>query len=222
MTRYISVFMLTAAFSAGAQTPGYNLIDWNDLMPEPWVKEMTKEMAAVGKLSNLQDGSEEAYKGSAGKEASKATFSMERTGVAAMALGIVDRCLELCLAYANDRVLFGQPIGQFQLIQLKIAKMEVARLNLQNMVFRHIEMGAAGEPVTYAEASATKLYAAQAAAEVANEAVQLFGGNGYMAEYEVEQLARDAKVLQIYAGTDEIQVVAVAKALLRDAASAAG
>lgn len=169
----------------------------------------------------LLGGSEEAYKGSAGKEASKATFSMERTGVAAMALGIVDRCLELCLAYANDRVLFGQPIGQFQLIQLKIAKMEVARLNLQNMVFRHIEMGAAGEPVTYAEASATKLYAAQAAAEVANEAVQLFGGNGYMAEYEVEQLARDAKVLQIYAGTDEIQVVAVAKALLRDAASAA-
>ena len=62
MTRYISVFMLTTAFSAGAQTPGYNLIDWNDLMPEPWVKEMTKEMAAVGKLSNLQDGSEEAYK----------------------------------------------------------------------------------------------------------------------------------------------------------------
>ena len=50
MTRYISVFMLTAAFSAGAQTPGYNLIDWNDLMPEPWVKAMTKEMAAVGKL----------------------------------------------------------------------------------------------------------------------------------------------------------------------------
>ena len=169
----------------------------------------------------LLGGSEEAYKGSAGKEASKATFSMERTGVAAMALGIVDRCLELCLDYANDRVLFGQPIGQFQLIQLKIAKMEVARLNLQNMVFRHIEMAAAGEPVSYAEASATKLYAAQAAAEVANEAVQLFGGNGYMAEYEVEQLARDAKVLQIYAGTDEIQVVAVAKALLRDAASAA-
>ena len=57
--------------------------------------------------------------------------------------------------------------------------------------------------------------------EIALEAVQLHGGNGYMAEYQVEQLARDAKVLQIYAGTDEIQVVAVAKALLRDAASAA-
>jgi alkylation response protein AidB-like acyl-CoA dehydrogenase len=147
------------------------------------------------------------------------SLSMERAGVAAMALGIVDRCMELSVAYANDRVQFGQPIGQFQLIQLKLAKMEVARLNLQNLVFRHIEMTAAGAGMSYAEASAAKLYAAQAATEVALEAVQLFGGNGYMAEYEVEQLARDAKVLQIYAGTDEIQISAVARSLLADHAA---
>jgi alkylation response protein AidB-like acyl-CoA dehydrogenase len=159
----------------------------------------------------------DAYSGRSGREASKATFSMERAGVAAMALGIVDRCLELSLQYARDRVQFGQPIGQFQLIQLKLAKMEVARINLQNLVFRHIEMTAAGVPMGYAEASAAKLYAAQAATDVALEAVQLFGGNGYMAEYEVEQLARDAKVLQIYAGTDEIQISAVARSLLADA-----
>ena len=158
----------------------------------------------------------EAYGGRSGKEASKATFSMERAGVAAMALGIVDRCLELSVAYANDRVQFGQAIGQFQLIQLKLARMEVARMNLQNLVFRHIEMTAAGDGMSFAEASAAKLYAAQAATEVALEAVQLFGGNGYMAEYEVEQLARDAKVLQIYAGTDEIQISAVARALLAE------
>ena len=169
----------------------------------------------VGK-DRLLGESEEAFKGRGGKEASKATFSMERTGVAAMALGIVDRCLELSLAYANDRVQFGQPIGQFQLIQLKLAKMEVARMNLQNLVFRNIETAAAGDPISFAEASASKLYAAQAATDVALEAVQLFGGNGYMAEFEVEQLARDAKVLQIYAGTDEIQVSAVARALLAE------
>ncbi len=156
----------------------------------------------------------DAYSGKSGKDASKATFSMERAGVAAMALGIVDRCLELSLDYARDRVQFGQPIGQFQLIQLKLATMEVARINLQNLVFRHIEMTAAGVPMSYAEASAAKLYAARAATEVALEAVQLVGGNGYMAEYEVEQLARDAKVLQIYAGTDEIQISAVARSLL--------
>ena len=64
--RCVGLTLLTAAVGASAQTPGYNLIDWNDLMPEPWVKEMTKEMAALGKLSNLQDSSEEAYKAMAG------------------------------------------------------------------------------------------------------------------------------------------------------------
>jgi acyl-CoA dehydrogenase len=149
-----------------------------------------------------------------GREGAKATFTMERTGVAAMALGIVDRCLELSVAYARDRVQFGKPIGEYQLIQLKLARMEVARLNVQNLVFRQVEMQAAGRVMSLAEASACKLYAAQSSMEVALEAVQLFGGNGYMAEYEVEQLARDAKVLQIYAGTDEIQVSQIARSLL--------
>jgi hypothetical protein len=149
-----------------------------------------------------------------GRDASKATFTMERTGVAAMALGIIERCLELCVPYAKDRVQFGQPIGNYQLIQLKLANMEVARLNVENLVFRTLERASAGKPMSLAEASALKLYSAQAAMAVALEAVQLFGGNGYMAEYEVEQLCRDAKVLQIYAGTDEIQVGHIARALL--------
>lgn len=150
-----------------------------------------------------------------GRTAAKATFSMERSGVAAMALGIISQCLELCVAYAKDRVQFGQPIGEFQLIQEKLARMEVARLNVQNLVFRHIETSAAGKGLTLAEASAMKLYSARAATEVAMEAVQLFGGNGYMSEFQVEQLARDAKVLQIYGGTDEIQITHIAKDLLR-------
>jgi alkylation response protein AidB-like acyl-CoA dehydrogenase len=150
----------------------------------------------------------------AGREGAKVTFSIERTGVAAMALGIVEQCLGRCVEYAKTRVAFGRPIGEFQLIQLKLAKMEVARLNIQNLVFRQIEMAAAGTGMSLSEASACKLYAAQAATEVALEAVQLFGGNGYMAEYHVEQLARDAKVLQIYAGTDEIQISQIARSLL--------
>jgi alkylation response protein AidB-like acyl-CoA dehydrogenase len=148
------------------------------------------------------------------RSGAKQTFSMERTGVAAMALGIVEQCLALCVDYAGTRVQFGRPIGEFQLIQLKLARMEVARMNLQNIVFRQIEMAAAGKQMSFAEASACKLYAAQAAMEVALEAVQLFGGNGYMAEFQVEQLCRDAKVLQIYAGTDEIQVSQIARSLL--------
>lgn len=152
---------------------------------------------------------------SGGREGAKATFAQERVGVAGMALGIIERCLELSIEYAKNRVQFGQPIGQFQLIQDKLARMEVARLNVENLVFRFLEMTAAGRSLTLAEASALKLYSARAASEVAMEAVQLFGGNGYMSEFRVEQLARDAKVLQIYAGTDEIQITQIARDLLR-------
>ena len=92
--------------------------------------------------------------------------------------------------------------------------MEVHRLNVNNLVFRVLDMAADGRYMSLTEASASKLYSARAAMETALEAVQLFGGNGYMAEFEVEQLARDAKVLQIYAGTDEIQISQIARALL--------
>ena len=148
------------------------------------------------------------------RSGAKDTFSMERSGVAAMGLGIVEQCLALCVDYARTRVAFGRPIGEFQLIQLKIAKMAVARMNIQNIVFRQIEMAQQGTPMELAEASAVKLYTAQATMEVCLEAVQLFGGNGYMAEYQVEQLCRDAKVLQIYGGTDEIQTSQIARSLL--------
>jgi alkylation response protein AidB-like acyl-CoA dehydrogenase len=100
-----------------------------------------------------------------------------------MSLGLIEECLKLSVQYAKDRMLWGKPIGDRQLIQLKLAKMEVARLNVQNLVFRHIELSAAGKSLTLAEASAMKLYSAQAASDVAMEAVQLFGGNGYMAEF---------------------------------------
>lgn len=158
----------------------------------------------------LLGGSETAY----GRAGAKATFMQERAGVAAMALGMVERALELSTGYARERVQFDRPIGDNQLIQLKLANMEVARVNLQNMVFRYIELTAAGKQMTLAEASAMKLYAAQAAMEVATQAVQIHGGYGYMRESRVEQLMRDAKILQIYAGTDEMQVIAIARDLL--------
>jgi alkylation response protein AidB-like acyl-CoA dehydrogenase len=148
------------------------------------------------------------------RSGAKDTFGSERAGVAAMALGIVERCLELSIDYARNRVQFGRPIGEFQLIQLKLAKMEVARTNIQNLVFRQIELSGLGKRTTLAEASAMKLYSAQTAMDVALEAVQLFGGNGYMSEFHVEQLCRDAKVLQIYGGTDEIQTSQIARSLL--------
>lgn len=92
--------------------------------------------------------------------------------------------------------------------------MEVARINIENLVFRYIETCARGKDLTLAEASAMKLYSAQTAMEVTTEAVQIFGGAGYMRATRVEQLMRDTKILQIYAGTDEMQMVAIAKDML--------
>ncbi len=165
------------------------------------------------RADHLLGGTEEVGDGG-GRQSARDNFVQERAGLAAMSLGLIEECLNLSVAYAKDRQLWGSPIGDRQLIQLKLAKMEVARLNVQNLVFRHIELSAAGKSLSLAEASAMKLYSAQSASEVAMEAVQLFGGNGYMSEFRVEQLARDAKVFQIYAGTDEIQITHIARDLL--------
>ena len=150
-----------------------------------------------------------------GRQSAKDNFVAERAGVAAMSLGIIEECVKLSIEYAKNRVLWGTPIGDYQLVQLKLAQMEVARINVRNMVFAHIERSSNGAVPTFAEASAMKLYAAQAACQVADDAIQIFGGNGYIAEFRVEQLSRDARVLRIYAGTDEMQVIAIAKDLLR-------
>ena len=160
-------------------------------------------------LGETEDGGK-----SDGKSSAKENFAAERIGIASLSLGIINECHRLCIDYAKSRKLWGKEIAQFQLIQLKLAEMEIARINVQNMVFNAIERTAAGDRVSLAEASAMKLYSSRAATEVAMEAVQLFGGNGYMAEYRVEQLARDAKSLMIYAGSNEIQVTHIAKGLL--------
>lgn len=152
--------------------------------------------------------------GSKKKSDPRATFATERVGVVSMSLGVVERCLELSIAYAKERVQWEKPIGDYQLVQLKLANMEVARLNIENMLFNYLERKAKGKPMSFAEASAMKLYSTTSPVEVASEAIQIFGGNGYMSEYKVEQLYRDARVMRIYGGTDEMQVRAIARDLL--------
>lgn len=162
----------------------------------------------LGETEGPEGGADE------GRASARSNFSAERIGVAAMALGVIEECLRLSVDYAKTRTLWGQEISQFQLIQLKLANMEVARMNVRNMLFRVIESAEKGAPISLAEASAIKWYCSQAATDVAMEAVQLFGGNGYMTEYRVEQLARDAKSLMIYAGSNEVQITHVARGLL--------
>jgi alkylation response protein AidB-like acyl-CoA dehydrogenase len=149
------------------------------------------------------------------RDKAKDVFHGERTGMAPMTLGIVETCLEKSLAYSKERVTWGKPIAEYQLVQEKLARMFVHKQNIENLLFKQLWLQKTGGNMTQAEASATKLYCARAATEVAMEAVQIFGGNGYMREYHVEQLARDAKLLQIGGGTDEIQIINIARYLLK-------
>lgn len=149
------------------------------------------------------------------RDKAKDVFHGERTGMAPMTLGIVEKCLEVSTAYAKERSTWGRPIAEYQLIQEKLARMFVHKQNIENLLFKQLWLQKTGSSMNQAEASATKLYCARAATECALEAVQIFGGNGYMREYHVEQLARDAKLLQIGGGTDEIQIINIARSLLR-------
>jgi acyl-CoA dehydrogenase len=149
------------------------------------------------------------------REKARDVFHGERTGMAPMCLGIVERCMEVATAYAKERVTWGRPIAEYQLVQEKLARMFVHRQNIENLLYKQLWLQKTGGSMTQAEASATKLYCARAATEVALEAVQVLGGNGYMREFHVEQLARDAKLLQIGGGTDEIQIINIARHVLK-------
>ena len=147
------------------------------------------------------------------------TFAMEtlnggRIGIAAQALGIASGAYELALAYSKERKAFGKPISQHQAIQFKLADMatqiEAARL----LVYKAAWLKDQGED--YAQASAmAKLYASEVAMSVTVEAVQVHGGYGYVKEYHVERLMRDAKITQIYEGTSEIQRIVISRGVLK-------
>ncbi len=151
------------------------------------------------------------------RAAVKSSLKGERFGMTPMALGIVDRCLEESVRYAKDRLQWGKPIATFQLVQEKIARMYVVHHVIHALLMRRLEAERAGTPLSVEEASASKLYCAQMTTEVAMEAVQLKGGAGYMQEGIVEMLARDAKLLQIGGGTDEIQILRIAREVLERA-----
>lgn len=137
-----------------------------------------------------------------------------RLGIAAQALGIASGAFELSLAYAKERKAFGKPISEHQAIQFKLSDMatqiEAARLLCHKAAWLKDQ----GVPYTSASAMA-KLYASQVAMDVTVEAVQIHGGYGYVREYHVERMMRDAKITQIYEGTSEIQKIVISRSLLR-------
>jgi alkylation response protein AidB-like acyl-CoA dehydrogenase len=148
------------------------------------------------------------------RAAAKSSLKGERFGMTPMCYGIVDRCLDESVRYAKERVQWGQPIATFQLVQEKIARMYMARTLIHALLMRQLAAESAGVALPVEEACAGKLYCARTATDVAMDAVQLKGGAGYMRDGVVEMLARDAKLLQIGGGTDEIQILRIAREVL--------
>src|SRR5438874_8708811 len=142
------------------------------------------------------------------------TLDMTRPATGAMAVGIGQAALDAAVTYARERQQFGQPIGAFQGVQFMLADMAMqvhaARLMIHHCA-RQLDAGITGN--TY-EASMAKCFAADAAMKVTTDAVQIFGGYGYTREFPVERYMRDAKIMQIYEGTNQIQRVVIAKELL--------
>jgi acyl-CoA dehydrogenase len=138
-----------------------------------------------------------------------------RIHIAAVALGMADRLIEMSLAYAMERQQFGQRIGDFQLVQAMLADMEVDRLTTAALLERTAARFDAGE-VTARECSVLKLHASEAVGRIADRAVQIHGGAGYMAEYKVERFYRDVRLLRIYEGTTQIQQTIIAKSMMRE------
>ncbi len=142
------------------------------------------------------------------------TFNQTRPDIGAMATGLMQRCLDESLAYAKERVAFGVPIIEHQLVAAMIAEMAIrtegTRLLYQKAAW-NLDNGVR-DPIV---SSFAKAYGADSAMQTAVDAVQVLGGNGYVKEYPVEKLMRDAKVLQIYEGTSEIQRLVIARSLAR-------
>ncbi len=138
------------------------------------------------------------------------TLSGGRIGIAAQALGILSGSLELAAAYAEERVAFGKPISKHQSVSNKLADMSTAAEAARLLVHRAAWLKDQGLPYDNA-ASMAKLYAADAAMKHSVEAVQVHGGYGFVKEYHVERLMRDAKITQIYEGTSEIQKLVIAR-----------
>jgi acyl-CoA dehydrogenase len=141
------------------------------------------------------------------------TFNQTRPDIGAIAAGLMRRCLDECVAYAKERKTFGAPIATHQLVQAMIAEMAI-RIEATSLLVRkaawNLDKGIRNPVVS----SYAKAFGADSAMTTAVDAVQVFGGNGYVKEYPVEKLMRDAKVLQIYEGTSQIQRIVIAKHVL--------
>ncbi len=151
--------------------------------------------------------------GEVGRGMSVALGTLERTrlGAAAQAVGIAQGAIDYANDYAKERTAFGKPINELQGIQFKLADMQTKTAAARELLYKACAMADRSDPQLGMYSSMAKLFASDAAMEVTVEAVQVLGGYGYVNEYPVERMMRDAKITQIYEGTNEIQRVVIAR-----------
>jgi alkylation response protein AidB-like acyl-CoA dehydrogenase len=143
------------------------------------------------------------------------TLDRSRPTIGAQALGIAQAAFDLALRYATERQQFGRPIAEFQAIQFMLADMAMGIEAARLLVYRALAACDAGDPRTTYLSAAAKCTASDVAMRVTTDAVQVLGGYGYVSEYPAERFMRDAKITQIYEGTNQIQRVVIARELLR-------
>jgi alkylation response protein AidB-like acyl-CoA dehydrogenase len=148
-----------------------------------------------------------------GFKVAMATLDRSRLGVAAQALGIAQGATDYAAAYARERRQFGQPINSFQAIQFKLADMETECAAARELLYQACARVDRGEPDIGKYSAMAKLFCSDVAMRVSVEAIQVLGGYGYVKEYPVERMLRDAKITQIYEGTNEIQRLVIARTL---------
>ena len=151
--------------------------------------------------------------GRAGRGDTKDSLSNERSGIPAMAWGIIERCYDHALAHVRSREQFGRPIGEFQAVQLKIADLYMKLKLVESVVVRTAWSQKHGVR-DVAFVNAAKAWCSQAAVEASLTTIQILGGMGYMEEVGIEKLARDSKLLELGAGTTDINLLSAARALI--------
>ena len=142
------------------------------------------------------------------------TFDRSRPGIAAQAVGIAQGALDVAVRYASERRQFGRSIGEFQMVAGMLADMDAATEAARQLLYTACQEIDAGAPDAARWAALAKLVGGDTAMRVTTEAVQVLGGYGYIDEYPVERMMRDAKITQLYEGTQQIQRLVVARSLL--------
>jgi alkylation response protein AidB-like acyl-CoA dehydrogenase len=148
-----------------------------------------------------------------GFEIAMRTLDRSRPGIAAQAVGIAQGALEVAAAYARDRTQFGRPIAEFQMIGAMLADMDAGTEAARQLLYKAATEIAAGAPDASRWSAVCKLVAGDTAMRVTTDAVQVLGGYGYIDEFPVERMMRDAKITQLYEGTQQIQRLVIARAL---------